>query len=314
MLEKLKICQHNSARSREVLQSCFEIALKEEAGILLIQEPYLYYNRSTQQYCHISHPSYHAILPVVDTFIRPRVITYVNRSLSIDISLRSDLSMDHDYQIFEMSTAEEDFYIFHIYNERPLMESETRYTIQRFFEQLFNIEKPFLLIGDLNLHHHRWNPTITHTCQLAEKFVDFLDLTQSELLIDYDMVEEYGGTFHRANTQSTSIIDLAFASKFKRLRWTNWRYTEATGSDHEAIIIETHLTSNLSPINQLPPRYNLRKANGRNSNNNSEPLKKSHETMQLRSSTTRAKKNLRIKSLFYYKSTLQMLHTAPFLS
>lgn len=129
MLEKLKICQHNSARSREVLQSCFEIALKEEAGILLIQEPYLYYNRSTQQYCHISHPPYHAILPVVDTFIRPRVITYVHRSLSIDISLRSDLSMDHDYQIFEISTAEEGFYIFHIYNERPLIESETRYTI-----------------------------------------------------------------------------------------------------------------------------------------------------------------------------------------
>lgn len=74
MIKNFKICQHNTARSRDILHSLFEVALQEEAHILLVQEPYFYFNKDSNQYCHLSHPAYYPILPMSDLSIRPRVI------------------------------------------------------------------------------------------------------------------------------------------------------------------------------------------------------------------------------------------------
>ena len=54
MLGHLKISQHNTARSREVLQTFFEVALKEEALFLCIQEPYLYKHSITHSFTPLS--------------------------------------------------------------------------------------------------------------------------------------------------------------------------------------------------------------------------------------------------------------------
>ncbi|KAF5194028.1 reverse transcriptase, partial [Thalictrum thalictroides] len=75
------------------------------------------------------------------------------------------------------------------------------------------------------------------------------------------VIEELGGTFHRSNTRNTSIIDLVFATHFKTLHWRDWRYTESTGSDHEAIVYSTTISGHYKFTKLQEPRYNIKKAN-----------------------------------------------------
>lgn len=80
------------------------------------------------------------------------------------------------------------------------------------------------------------------------------------MLNDQEVIIREGGTFSRSNTQRTSIIDLAFANGFKHSTWGNWRYTEASGSDHETILFERISSGSfLSLANTLPP-FNTAKA------------------------------------------------------
>lgn len=91
--------------------------------------------------------------------------------------------------------------------------------------------------------------------------VRYLEQCQAQLLLDPAVIEEHGGTFHRANTRNTSIIDLSFAAGFQHLQWQDWHYGESTGSDHEAIFFHAPLSSSAqSSQSPLPPIFNLKKA------------------------------------------------------
>lgn len=262
MLDILKICQHNVARGREITQSLFEVCLKEEASIICVQEPYLYQTSSSSSSLHhpLSHSSYVPITPTTHLDSRPRVMTYISRSFPFEITARYDLIVDPDFQILEIFAPHESFFI-NIYNEKPKTQHEIRFTLQRLFDLHISFQKPFLLLGDLNLHHQLWNPTVEYASPLAEHFVQFIHYHKAELLIDMTVIEELGGTFHRSNTKNTSIIDLVFASKFKTLYWQDWRYTESTGSDHEAIVFSTSISDHQRLATPQEPRYNIKNAN-----------------------------------------------------
>ena len=116
MIEQIKICHHNVARGRDIQQSLFEVALKADAQLLFIQEPYLYSHAATQQLSPLSHPSYIPLLPSYPPGIRPRVVTYVQRQWPFEISPRPDLVDHPDLQLFEVICPSESFFIFHMYN------------------------------------------------------------------------------------------------------------------------------------------------------------------------------------------------------
>ena len=151
-----------------------------------------------------------------------------------------------------------------IYNEKPTTSLISQLTVERFLALNPTLNKPFLFLGDINLHHPAWNPEVHNSSTVASSLITYLENAKAELLIDSAVIEEFGGTFHRSNSKRTSIIDITYQAGFQQLKWGNWRYGESTGSDHELIIFETALPSSTSNNSQakssLHPRFNLKKA------------------------------------------------------
>ncbi|KAI0993925.1 hypothetical protein K3495_g14260 [Podosphaera aphanis] len=167
-------------------------------------------------------------------------------------------------QIFEVSNFMESFIIFHIYHEKSNRDGISQATLQRFYQVKIQVDKPFLLLGDLNLHHQWWNPMIQSPSPQATELHDYSRKKRARLLLDPEVVEEFGGTFHRSNSRSTSIINLAFVASFQTIEWDHWRHGENTRFDHEIILFQSFKFPPPSPSEQgpcLPPRFNTKKAN-----------------------------------------------------
>lgn len=260
MLGQLKICQHNTSRGREILQSLFEISLTEESSILFIQEPYLFQHPQSKFFIPLSHPSYIPIMPCQQHNLKPRILTYVKKNLPFQINPRYDLVSDPDLQILQIDLPQESFYVVHIYQEKSRWQGEGRHTIQRFLDLNLQLDKPFLLLGDLNIHHPWWNHSVTNITQAAQSLVDYLSFHNAKLLISPTEIERFGGTFYRTNSKNISVIDLAFSCGFQSLAWRDWKYAESTGSDHEAIVFEAKLTAASEVKTCLPTKYNVNKA------------------------------------------------------
>ena len=193
-------------------------------------------------------------------------MTYVNKVSQIQVMPRYDLVSDPDYQILEVDLPGEAFYIIHIYNEKPLIPSLMHYTVQQFLNLKVLLDKPFILLGDFNLHHQLWNPLIQTTNPLSNSLVEYLELNDAQLINSASVVEEFGGTFHRSNSKTTSIIDLTFVAGFKQIKWQDWNYGESTGSDHELITYMAQLPDNCefganNYVPNLATRLNIKKAN-----------------------------------------------------
>ena len=153
MIGQLKVCQHNVAKGITITQSLFEVSLREKCDFLFLQEPYIYFNTAAQGFATLSHPAYHCILPPSSVSQRPRLVAYVSKSSPYDITARTDLISDSDMQLFEVTTSSERFFIIHIYNEKSTVAGVSHTTLQRLYETNLQVEMPFLLLGDLNLHH-----------------------------------------------------------------------------------------------------------------------------------------------------------------
>ena len=94
---------------------------------------------------------------------------------------------------------------------------QRRYTTQRLLQHI-RPDKPAIIAGDFNLHHPRWNAAADRQkASRAADFVSWLDNEKATLLINSEEVNLRGGTFHRSNLKSTSIIDLAFYTSFRKL-------------------------------------------------------------------------------------------------
>lgn len=216
----------------------------------------------------MNHSAFNLIPPIFNSNLRPRVLTYVKKSSQLQVSPRYHLVTDPDLQILEVELSSESFYVVHIYNEKPTSHYSTKLTVERFMDLQLRLDKPMLFLGDFNLHHSSWNPLVQNSSPLANKLAQYLDNANAQLLNSPSIIEQYGGTFHRSNSKSISIIDLTFAIGFKHLRWGNWKYGESTGSDHEVNLFDTclidpsldeSLNTNRN-TNSLPTRFNVKKA------------------------------------------------------
>ena len=130
--------------------------------------------------------------------------------------------------------------------------------------QHYRLDKPTLITGDFNLHHPWWNCTADEAkATTAGTLVSWLESQNATLLIDNDVIEEKGGTYHRSNLKTISVIDLAFTTGFKRTTWGNWHYSLPTGLDHEVISFQaltTTTTTGTTSTGSILPSFNLKKA------------------------------------------------------
>ena len=129
--------------------------------------------------------------------------------------------------------------------------------------QYLQPDKPAIIAGDFNLHHPWWNCTASPAkASKAMKLVKWLEAMKATLLINTEEINLKGGTYHKPGLKSTSIIDLAFYTSFKKLVWGKWSFTEHTGSDHEAITFEASLAESPQSTNTetRKPNYNYKKA------------------------------------------------------
>ncbi|OCK98943.1 uncharacterized protein K441DRAFT_540994, partial [Cenococcum geophilum 1.58] len=106
--------------------------------IILVQEPSTWKDRQKGSYFSILYPAFNLILPS-NLAIRPRVAIYIRKTKI--------------YGQFKR------FLLLNIYNERQLDENSRTQrnsisTISRTILEL-EIDLPFILIGDYNLHHTR---------------------------------------------------------------------------------------------------------------------------------------------------------------
>lgn len=276
----ITIVQHNANRNEPAHLGILDESLSISADIVLLQEP-CYYSINGA-YIPPQHPSFDLLTPVPTASfpklaVRPRVLAYVRKAARIEASPRYDIVCDPDLQAIGVIGLES-FLIFNIYNEKERLGEDPSQedqgpsqgprrkgasTVNRLLTHL-SIAEPFLLAGDYNLHHPRWNLTADPAkTQQAAPLVSWLDSYKASLITDLDAAAERGGTFYRKGLKTLSIIDLAFHSPFQKLHWTNFRFLRATGSDHEPIAFDAVSRSSSGPSPPFlarPPLFNYKKA------------------------------------------------------
>jgi ribonuclease HI/endonuclease/exonuclease/phosphatase (EEP) superfamily protein YafD len=273
----ISVIQHNTNRQEAANLSILEQALEQGTDLILLQEPHLY--KIDNSFIPIQHPAYNLITPIPSTSFpklarRPRVIAYKRKESLFEASPSFDLFCDPDIQAIRVEGTEP-FTLINLYNEKEVIEapaSQQRpytvrapasqpgpYTVERLLLTAQLPQQPFLLAGDFNLHHPRWNPSVEASkARKAEALVSWLDRYKASLLTDLEVATE--GTYWREGLKGVSLIDLAFYSPFKQLTWTNFRFLDATGSDHKPIAFEASPRGPNRPLAARPATYNYKKA------------------------------------------------------
>src|SRR5882757_8421693 len=208
---EISFIQHNVGKRQEVQQTLLEIGFRRKIDIILVQEPSTWKDRQKGSYFSIPHPIFNLILPS-NLAIRPRVAIYIRKTSSsiLQYRTREDICKDTDIIVLEIYGQFKRFLLFNIYNERQLDENSrtqrsSTTTISRAILEL-EIDLPFILIGDYNLHYIRWNTLARNPSREAKELVNWLDKYNCQLL----NLDKQEGTFYRSNIRGKSIIDLAF--------------------------------------------------------------------------------------------------------
>lgn len=151
-----------------------EIALNEahsiSADVILIQEPYIFKDRTRR--ITKRHPSYIIFSPINDwTDNRPRVMSYIRKGACLH-SEQGHTAQSSDLLLLKLTTLSgKTLHILNIYNAPP--GSSGGGALQTLYSLSLPLHGNLLLLGDLNLHHTRWQPSWPRgPSQGAEKFVD----------------------------------------------------------------------------------------------------------------------------------------------
>src|ERR1700728_5037537 len=177
---EISFIQHNVGKRQEAQQTLLEIGFRRKTDIILVQEPSTWKDRQKESYFSILHPIFNLILPS-NLAIYPRVAIYIRKTSSSILQYRNreDIYKDTDIIVLEIYGQLKRFLLFNIYNKRQLDENSRTQrssitTISRAILEL-EIDLPFILIGDYNLHHKRWNALARNLTREAKELVDWLD-------------------------------------------------------------------------------------------------------------------------------------------
>jgi len=147
--------------------------------------------------------------------------------------------------------------LFNIYNKKSQnADDEQLYTIERELAKvMLNSEQKVIIVEDFNAHHSWWNAKISNSIR-TKALINWVNLHRCDLINTSDI-----DTYHSYSSQSSSILDLAFASKNMHNHIKNWHIDENadTEFDHEVILFTIVMKKVKLIENSLNASYNLQK-------------------------------------------------------
>jgi hypothetical protein len=204
----LTLLQVNVGKNDTSHEIALDHAHTEKVDILLIQEPYIY--KELPRRITKWHPSYECFTPTDDwTSGKPRVLTYVRKKAGLQTSqvrlLADDCPALPDILFLHVSSPTgASLLVANVYNAPPgsIRASEAAKALIHLPITLFS--QPSFLAGDLNLLHHRWQPSLQDGRRraYAEEVVSWLDQAQLVLNSEPDIPTHDCG----------NVLDLAFVS------------------------------------------------------------------------------------------------------
>ena len=264
MIKKLKIriLQHNIAKSTNTMISYLKYAFDQKTEIILMQKSWIENNEIT-----IFHFVYDRIMfsisaEMIDQNKKFKIIIFVSKKSTLKITSKSDISNDSNFQILHITNIDiDDCMIINIYNEKNQLSTSNEYTIERILTKI-ELSTNSIICDDFNAHHAWWNFRIFFSIR-ANSLIDWLIKNQCELINISDEItfSKQCNMKNDQNRTSTSIIDLTFAIFHMINKITNWSINENafTKSDHE-IIEFSIICKNIETVdNFMNDAYNVDK-------------------------------------------------------
>ncbi len=253
-MSNIWILQHNYARSTQIMHACMKFA-KNKTDIVILQELWMRDENIT-----ISHSSFICIKSNVQN-TRVRVLIFVAKNAKkFTCTSRSDIVNSEDMQAISIANnkIQREILLFNIYNEKSQnADNKQLYTIERELAKvMLNSEQKVIIVEDFNAHHSWWNAKISNPIR-TEALIKWVNLHKCDLVNTSDI-----DTYHSYSSQSSSVLDLAFASKNMRNHIKNWHIDENADTEfnHEVILF-TIVTEKVKLVeNSLNASYNLQKA------------------------------------------------------
>ncbi len=191
-----------------------------------------------------------------------RVLIFVAKNTKkFTCTSRSDIVNSEDMQVISIANnkIQKEILLFNIYNEKSQnADDEQLYMIERELAKvMLNSERKVIIVEDFNAHHSWWNAKISNSIRM-KALIKWVNLHKCDLINTSDR-----DTYHSYSDQSSSVLDLAFASKNMHNHIKNWHIDENTDTkfNHEVILF-TIITKKVKLIeNSLNASYNLQKVN-----------------------------------------------------
>ncbi len=254
-MSNIRILQHNYARSTQIMHACMKFA-KNKTDIVILQESWMKDENIT-----ISHSSFICIKSNVQN-THVRVLIFVAKNIKkFTCTSRLNVVNSEDMQAISIANnkIQREILLFNIYNKKSQnADNEQVYTIERELAKVnLNSEQKVIIVEDFNAHHSWWNAKISNFIR-TKALINWVNLHKCNLINTFDI-----DTYHSYSDQSSSILDLAFASKNMCNYIKNWHINENTNTefDHEVILFTIIMKKMKMIENSLNASYNLQKVN-----------------------------------------------------
>src|SRR5271166_6659420 len=199
LAKPLTILQANVRRGATPHEIVLSLANSSFIDIILIQEPYIFSDRSRK--ISKAHPMYESFTPLDDWTTRPRVMSYVRRGSGLHANqLRPVTTRDLIFLQIQARNAP-GITIINAYNAPPGSTNPGE-AINALVKLPPNLLTSTFLAGDFNLLHPRWDLHTTRTSPNTEPFIDWLDN-------NYLVFTSVNGASTHAKG---NVLDLAFLS------------------------------------------------------------------------------------------------------
>ena len=209
-LPYLRIYQYNAHRSRSVHHSLLNDSIMKNFDILMIQEPYTYFQNETQT--ALLHPRWRLISPgpLLLELVRPRVVIYIStRISSSSYRITPFPSRDIATISFTIPNSPHPLTLVNVYNPPAIF--TTLASLDRLVTThapLFQPGAPFVIMGDFNLHHSLWkDPDRAQPNHPEAEELLTLMTTLGAQLRSQPAIHTFQST-----TGASSVIDLVFTS------------------------------------------------------------------------------------------------------
>ncbi len=255
------------------MHACMKFA-KNKTDIVILQESWMRDENIT-----ISHSSFICIKSNVQN-THVRVLIFVAKNAKkFTCTSRSDIVNSEDMQAISIANnkIQREILMFNIYNEKSQnADDEQLYMIERELAKvMLNSEQKVIIVEDFNAHHSWWNAKISNFIR-TKALIKWVNLHKCNLINTSDI-----NTYYSYSDQSSSILDLAFASKNMCNHIKNWHINKNANTEfNHKVILFTIVTKKVKLIeNSLNASYNLQKVDWKDFD---EHLQKTKDKMMIK--------------------------------